>query len=427
MLPLGLPALDDPQLAPPPPATRILRSWDEALEVVRTQSPDYLATYDGVLRAEAQTRVALAGILPTAGVQISYTHQFVTENTNVGAPQEIPYPLPDVGGVGASILWPIGDPHAWYVRGTAAQNLAAATSDLAEKRRMLAQSIVSTMLGTLAAERVAALNRVGLRAALDRQTLTETKTRLGSGTALDVERARQDVAAARALIVTGDESLRQSREALGLALGSRDAIAAPGDLGLADFERAVTGSCRLNENIEQRADIVAARARVGVAERQSTELWLGSAPSFNLQSQFLWNNKVLYGPTVTWDFLAVLNIPLFDGGVLFARLRDASAGLDQARQSLAAARLNALLNATQSARAVQVSSASRDIAQTQRDLAASIDKRTQEGYVHGLGTSLDLVTSAQALRQAEINLVLLDFQVSQARVLAALANASCIF
>jgi outer membrane protein TolC len=420
------PAVDDPQLAPPPAAPRTLKSWDEALSLIRAQSPDYLATYDNVLRAEAQTRVALAGILPGVAAQVSFTHQFVTQNTNLGGP-ETPYPIPNVWGVGAGLNWPIGDPHAWYVRGTAEQNVAAAKSDLADKRRTIAQSIVTTMIGTLAAERVVMLNRTGLRAALERLTLTETKARLGSGTPLDVERARQDVAAARAMVITGDESLRQSREALGLALGSREAIAAPGDLTLADFEKTVTGTCRLNDDIEERADVVAARTRVTVAERASTELWLGSAPSFNLQSQFLWNNQVLYGPTSNWDVLAVLNIPIFDGGVLFGRLREAQATLDQSRQALAAVRLNAMLNATQSARAVVVAKASRDVAQTQRDLAASIDLRTREGYQHGIGTSLDLVTSAQALRQAEISLALLDFQVSQARVLAGLAHADCAF
>jgi outer membrane protein TolC len=69
--------------------------------------------------------------------------------------------------------------------------------------------------------------------------------------------------------------------------------------------------------------------------------------------------------------------------------------------------------------------ASRDVAKTQRDLAKSIDGRTREGYLHGLGTSLDLVTSAQSLRQADINLVLLEFQLSEARANAVLSNADC--
>ena len=50
-----------------------------------------------------------------------------------------------------------------------------------------------------------------------------------------------------------------------------------------------------------------------------------------------------------------------------------------------------------------------------------------EGYAQGLGTSLDLVTSAEALRQAEINLALLDFQVAQARANAVLTNAECVY
>ena len=67
------------------------------------------------------------------------------------------------------------------------------------------------------------------------------------------------------------------------------------------------------------------------------------------------------------------------------------------------------------------------MAKEQRDLAARIDGRTREGYASGLGTSLDLVTSAQALRQAEINLVLLDFQLAQARAGAILVTAECLY
>jgi outer membrane protein TolC len=53
--------------------------------------------------------------------------------------------------------------------------------------------------------------------------------------------------------------------------------------------------------------------------------------------------------------------------------------------------------------------------------------RTQEGYSHGLGTSLDLVTSAQTLRQDEINLAILEFQVAEARADALLSNADCTY
>jgi outer membrane protein TolC len=197
--------------------------------MVRAQSPDYQSTFDSVLRAEAQTRIALAAILPNAVAQGSFTHQFVTQNLilEAGAPPS-PYPPQDVWAVNGTANWSIVDPHAYHALGTARQAVGAYQADLADKRRTIAQAVVSAMLGTLAAERVADLNRVGLRAALERLALAQAKTRFGGGTELDIDRASQDVAAARALVITGDEALRQSRESLGLALGSKIAIAAPG-------------------------------------------------------------------------------------------------------------------------------------------------------------------------------------------------------
>ncbi|MBV9945852.1 MAG: TolC family protein [Myxococcales bacterium] len=336
-------------------------------------------------------------------------------------------PLQDTLGASVTATWNVGDPRAWYGIGTARLAEAVARLDLAERRRLIAQSIAQAMLATLAAERVAELNRVGLRAALARATLAQTKARLGSGTALDIDRAEQDVAAARTQVVTGDESLRQSREALGLALGSPISIAAPGDLDLSLFEETVAATCRMNAEVEARADVSAARERVRLAERAVSDVWLQFVPSVSVISQLAWGSQALFGPQTTWNVEGVLNVPIWDGGARYGRLRDAGAAADQARQALAQARRGALVNVTQSQRAIEVARASRDLAQRQRDLAARIDQRTREGYLHGLGTSLDLVTSAQALRQAEINLVLLQFQASQARINAVLANADCAY
>jgi hypothetical protein len=94
---------------------------------------------------------------------------------------------------------------------------------------------------------------------------------------------------------------------------------------------------------------------------------------------------------------------------------------------LVAARLGALVEVTQLARAVSVTAASRDVAREQRDLAQRIDQRLREGYLHGVGTSLDLVLQAGLLRQAELNLAALEFQAAAARVGAILANAECAY
>ncbi len=426
LLAQAAPKVDDPLLAPPPEATHALRSWDEALALVHKQSPEYLANFENIVRAEAQSRIALASALPNLNAQASFTHQLITQTLTLGA-EPAPYPPQDVFGLGATFSWQILNPRALYELGSASRFVDASKLAFADRRRQIAVRLVHAMLATLATARVAELDRVGLRSALERQSLAQTKLQFGEGTELDVERTRQDADSARSLIINGDESLVQSREALGLALGAREPVAAPGDLNLADFEASVLRTCQLSDDVEKRPDVAAARTRVELAERQINSTWLQLAPSLGLQSGLLYESKVVFGPHTTWAIAGVLTIPLYDGGMRYGQVREARALAEQARQELQATRLSALVNVAQAQRSVAVLKASREIAQEQRDLAQRIDQRTREGYAQGRGTSLDLVTSAQALRQAEINLAILAFQSAEARANAVLSNAECVY
>ena len=128
------------------------------------------------------------------------------------------------------------------------------------------------------------------------------------------------------------------------------------------------------------------------------------------------------------DVQGVLNVPLYDGGARYGAMRDARAAVEQARQALVSTRLQRRRRVGAGAsRGRRLSNRRATSRKVQRDLAARIDARTREGYAHGLGTSLDLVISAQALRQAEINLALLEFQLAEARADAVLANAECLY
>ena len=78
------PAVDDPMLAPVPPPKRVLASWSQAVEYLRSRSTDLKIALDQVLQAEAQTRIALAQYLPWINANnagggtythpVSYTH-----------------------------------------------------------------------------------------------------------------------------------------------------------------------------------------------------------------------------------------------------------------------------------------------------------------------------------------------------------------
>ena len=76
-------------------------------------------------------------------------------------------------------------------------------------------------------------------------------------------------------------------------------------------------------------------------------------------------------------------------------------------------------------RPTPVAEAARDIAVRARDLAQESDRLTRRSFEVGSGTSLELVLSAGALRQAELQLVLREFQLQEAKVTAFLAEAAC--
>jgi outer membrane protein TolC len=438
-----IPPVEDPMLAEPPPAPREIASWDEALQMIREHSPDYLGSAEAVHRAEAQKTIALSAVLPSLAAQASYTHEFLAPSTTVlgiylpdpatgktattPTPKALPSPAPDSGSVGVGAAWPVLSPRGIYGIGTADKGIDFAKLTYEDQRRIIATAVVDAMLATLAGARVAELNRIGLRAALERLTLTRVRLEYGQGTALDVDRALQDAAAARSAVIDGDEALRRTREALGAALGSAAPMAVARDIDLTRFEAAVAATCRLNDDLERRPDVMAARTRVDLAERGVHDAELAFAPSVTLTSQLTYSSAPVLAPNSTWSLGGALVVPIYEGGARYGALRDAKAALEQARQALASARLDAVVSSAQTLRSVSVLDDSRAVARTERDLAARIDQRTRDGYARGLGTSLDLVVSAQDLRQAEIRLALLDFDADRARAHAALINAECVY
>ena len=433
------PPVDDPMLAPPPRAPRAIASWDDALALIRAQSPDYLGSAQAVGRAEAQHEVALSTVLPSLGAQGAYTHEFLSplsvtlegpdpRNKGMLIPVPIVSPPADAFTASATASWAIINPRGINGIGIADKNVDATKLTFEDRRRQIATAVVDAMLSTLAAARVAELNRVGLRTALERLVLTQTRLQYGQGTELDVDRALQDVASARRTLISG------RRIAAAFARSARRRARFAG----ADGPRADPRPGRLRGR--RRADVPSERrhrTKAGHRRRPSPGRSRGAdGPRRRAPLRAVRRGHVV--GHVRQPAGARAEHHVVAGGRRStcrsttaargtARCRDSRAALEQARQALVTTRLNAVVASAQTERAVTCVTQSRDVAQQQRDLAARIDQRTRDGYARGLGTSLDLVISAQALRQAEIDLALLEFQVGEARANAVLANAECVY
>jgi len=437
------PTIDDPMLAPMPPAPTAIGTWEQTLDLIRNRSTDLRTAFDEVLRAQGLVRTALAATLLTINGTATYQHQLAGSNTafSVTPAQQaalgpaVSQLLEGLGEtsndqviLGAQATQPIIAFEAWHSYKTSKINVQAAQLSFEDMKRTIALSVANDLIAVITAERVAELNRVGTRSALERLDLARRKNDLGAASRLDVIRAQQDVETARATLVTGDESLRQAREALGLALGIPGEVGVTKDLNLDGLVKAAVDTCRAADSVDDRADVAAARTRLEVAKRRVDDVYYLFLPTLSAQSVASYDLSLpsSAGSTVSsWNISGVLTVPLWDGGVRYGSLRQNRALEDEARQTLEATRRVALVQVAQARRSVSVAEASEMVAKNARVLAAENDRLTRTGYIEGQGTSLELVTAAAALREAEITLALRQFDLVRARVTAILALANC--
>ena len=427
--------IDDPMLTPVPPPKRVLTSWQEAVSMLRARSTDLRIALDQVLQAEAATRVALAQYLPSIIGSGIYTHQLITKSasglfggltiTAGGFVSSSRIPTPDTAVGQIQVQQDVINALEFDQISINELSEDATRLTVDDEKRTLALSVANQIVAVVTAERAAEINRVGLRVALEQAEIATRKRGLGAANGLDVVRAQQNAANARATLVTGDESLHEAREALGLALGVPEEVSVSPNVDVSGLARDAAGTCRIVPSVDDRADVAAARTQLQVAKRNLQNVWYTFIPTITAQSTLSAITPVGVYPNPTWNIQGVLQVPIWDGGTRYGNLRSARAAEDIAAQQLEALKRQAIIQVEQARRQLVVAEESAKVAHTQRDLAAQNDEMTQLGYMTGQGTSLELVTASEAHRQAELNLALLEFDVVKARLLAILALATC--
>lgn len=425
------PVVNDPLLTAVPPAPNVLTTWRDALKLITSRSIDVAVALQEIQRAEGLARQALALALPTINATGSITGQILWApnfaNPLGGATSNTGTNPVVMGQLMAS--QPLFAPRAWYGIKTANMAVTSAKLTAEDKKRVVFAGVANAIVAVFTAERVAELNRAGLRTALERLDLTRRMFRLGSGTRLDVLRVEQDTATARATLVTGDESLRQAREALGLALGFQAPYGVPSSISLNDVEQTVHEICAPTP-LDQRADIRKAHNDIEVAKRGITDAWLSFAPTVTLSTTASVSNQVFAassGGNGQWSIQGLLSIPLWEGGARYGALRIARVAAEESKLTLEATMRSATITVTQAMRSVAVAEQARTVSANGRDLAKELAHLTQRSYQMGTETSLNLVITAQQARAAELDVAVKEFQVINAKIAALLATSDCTY
>ena len=433
------PEVSDPQLAPVPPAPVRMESWDQALQLLRQRSTELGNALAQVESARGQRRVALAGLLPSlngsASVQYNLLGPTIAQTgqgagagagagTGTGSTAFTTTSPLGTGTLTAAVaLFNLQSVHS--LRAADATRRASELS-LDETRRQLTLTLAQALAQVASSERIAEVNRVNLRSALERLVLARRRLELGAGTRLDVIRLEQDAESARASVVSGDETLRQARDALGLLLGVNQPVGLNKGLSLEELLDQGQRECRALQDVRERPDQAAARAQLLAAERSVSAARSQYLPTLEAQSTALaFTVDPGFARVPIWNIGAVLTLPFYDGGTRGGLVSQARAQEELARQQAVALERSATVEVRRTKRGVDVAQEQRSIASRARDLADENDRLTRRSFEVGAGTSQDLVVSAAALRQAELNLVVSEFQFFQARLESFLVEAAC--
>jgi outer membrane protein TolC len=435
------PHVDDPMLAPVPPPKRIVSSWAEAQQMLRLRSTNLKTALDQVLVAEGQTLVAFAQYLPSLGGcaggssappgcgNASYAHQLLTRVLSEhvpGEPVSTVLPIPNAVSGALTLSQDIINVQEFDQIGINELMEDSSRMTVDDMRRTLDLALATQIVSVVTAERSTEISRVGLRVALEQWDISKRKEALGAANGLDVVRAKQNAANARAALVSGDEALREAREALGLVLGVPEETGVAHEMNVSGIAEDALRACRVVSTVDERPDIAAARKNLEVAKRNLRNTWYSFLPVVTGQSTLAATSAANLGyPNPTWSIGATLSLPIFDGGTRLGTIKSERAAEDIAAQTLESLRRQAIIQVEQAQRGIEVANVSYKVALEQRDLAAQNDTMTQIAFVKGQGTSVDLVTASEAHRQAEQGLVVAEFGIAKAGIAANMALATC--
>jgi multidrug efflux system outer membrane protein len=428
-----MPEVNDPMLLPVQAPLHQLTSWRQALVLVRQRSTARRISQAQLEQAEGAARRALALALPTLSGTATYNRHLLlgtgTNATTQGFQTNVSIPKPPGLLTGSiDLRQPLINFGAWYGVGTAKERERGARLNAEDTERALLATAAQAAVATITADRVADSSRGSLEGALSTLDLTKRRAALGAASAVDVLRADQEVSLSRAQVVSAHESLLQAREALGAALGDTAAWGVSPDVQMEDLERTASAVCRPVDSLEARADIRAATSAAEAAKRDRSAVDYLFAPTVDLISSLGYVDfapRSANGDHLTWTIGGQLRWLLFDGGDRYGQQRQTEGGARIANENLVQAKRTATVQLTQADRAIAVAQANLDVSTHARDLAREFARLSRIAFVNGSGTSFDLVDSARRLREAEIDLLVKEFGVLQARLTAYLGHANC--
>ena len=397
---------------------------EEAYALAVRNNPTMAMLRERVVQAEAAHYRAWSALKPNATFQGTFTHydQEILVDFSMlmpGTPPMVLQKQNQFGMVGVANL-PLFRGAAYPRLDLAKKGVEAARLREVRSRQDFLLRVAQVYYGV--ASRKDVVKALEVKLEVDRKNLAAARSRFEVGQSPRSEVLRAD------LVVTQDEQnlltqrngLDAARRQLGILIGVPGAVdaarpAEPADPSRSDEEMVAAA-------LGRRADLKAADLALVIARQSRKAVWWSFLPSLDAAFLWRWTEAAGFaGERNSWNLTFTLTVPLYDGGLRYADLRDASSRIIEARAQKAALDLEVrseivrLRSDLQSATAGLVSA--RKAVALARTTAADMEASFEVGAV----TQLDVLDANQRLLDAELQLTTMLFTRDLARL--ALAHA----
>lgn len=382
----------------------------DLLDVYRqaqVRDPAYRGAGDALKAARERVPQARAGLLPTVNLVGANSRQ-----TGQASFSEAPYADRDVRNRSwnLQLTQPLWRAASWAALDQAEQQEALAEAQFRQTEQELILRTAQAYLDVLVAREAEGVARLQINAVEQQLGLARRNFDVGTGTVTDVHEAQSRLDLASAQAVAADSELQNKQAELERILGAPQSSLSRlrEDSRLPGIEPAGVQPW-LDSARDQSIQVRIAQATLDVADREIAKSRAAHSPSLDLTAGY--GNTYTSGSITSPADISVrtrstqvgltLTIPLYAGGGVQARLREALALKDKAGEDLEAARRQAVTQARQAFTGVvnggaQVTALASAVASSKSSLDAN-----KIGFRIGTRINIDVLNAEQQLYAAQ--------------------------
>lgn len=270
--------------------------------------------------------------------------------------------------------------------------------------------------GAVTARKLVGIAERQVQSAATHQEATRARVEAATQPPLALKRAELDHLRARQQLTSARAAYDGAVAALGLLLGRTEAfdVAEPGPLPELAGDDV---DALLERALAQRADVQGQRLAVQIAGRGELDAWMMFLPSVNLSASARGTSFTsgFVDDPITGTLSISAQLPLYDGGVRYAALKEGASRTREARISLQQLEDRVRAQVRGNLRDLRDREASLSLSREAATVARLAHEQAQAMFEAGVGTSLDVSDTALAQFVAENDLARAELDVQLAR------------